>query len=214
MNHPAPRSVCACLTCIRTTCCPGTMCHACDDAGCCISRECLVVLAARLADEDAEYAVRRAAIEERFKREDALLMYTCAGCGEVTFADPGVILDPHDCGGTWQTATVPPATVIRARCDAQGFYLITADTHNPGVILARLLAVLLVLDPAAHARVTAPGSRFSRIPAEAHAQEMHPHWDGDGTDALTDVFTALDAAAPAGCRFGMEGQVHRMGFFK
>jgi hypothetical protein len=108
----------------------------------------------------------------------------------------------------------PPAEIIREMCEAQGQYLVTEDSYHPGTIMARLLAVLLVLDPAAHARVTGLGSRIARVPAEAHDDERHPHWDGDGHEALVDLFGALDAAAPTGFGFTADGDTARLGFFR
>lgn len=154
----------------------------------------------------------------------------CRDCFETAIGTPGALC--HECddagcaperecqaadayGGESEALTEPPpASIIRSMCEQQGFYLVTEDSYNPGVILARVLAVLRVLDPAAHAIVTGPGSRVSRIPAEAHDDERHPHWDGDGSATVTEVFAALDAAAPAGCCFTADREWHRLGFFK
>lgn len=157
----------------------------------------------------------------------------CRDCFEIAIGTPGAMC--HECEDTGcapdrecqaaeayggeaepsEAPTLPPRSeIIRQMCEAQGYYVVTENSWHPGVVLSRLLCMLGMLDRAAYERVTAPGSRIARVPAEAHHDERHPHWDGDGAEVLADLFEALTAAAPAGFTFTCDGEYHRMGFFR
>jgi len=163
----------------------------------------------------------------------------CRDCFEIAIGEPGALC--HECEDTGcapdrecqnadayggeaepvdasEALTVPPpAETLREMCAQQGFLIVSEDVHVPRLVLARMLAVLQVLDADAHARVTGPESHLAKVPPGALEQDDHPHWDsGASDDALSEIMVALDKAAPAGFIFAAEGAVQtlRLGFFK
>ena len=162
----------------------------------------------------------------------------CRDCFETAIGTPGALC--HECEATGcapdracqaaeayggeaeldpsEALTVPPpAETLRAMCAQQGFLIVCDDVHAPRLVLARMLAVLRVLDADAHARVTGPKSQLVKVPREALDRDDHPHWDSHASDdALSEIMVALDRAAPAGFLFGAEGAVQslRLGFFR
>lgn len=157
IHSPTGYVPCGCRDCMEIAIGPeGSLCHACEDAGCDPERECQAPGAYGCDEDDEEMpADPHVAIEallteldeinpaarellmpalagipdaalrdgahlfwetddatniiaalvlatHRARAASTLVQVKCDVCGEVTTVARGIVLDPHDCGGTWR----------------------------------------------------------------------------------------------------------------
>jgi len=107
-----------------------------------------------------------------------------------------------------------PPTPIHAACQRQGFCLLTADSTQPGVIVARLLGALITLAPGLHPESITASVSAALVPA-ALADALHPAWETPAAQAALSVLVELlNAHAPAGFVVLPEAEWYRLGFFQ
>lgn len=219
---------CACRDCMEIAIgSEGAMCHACVDAGCAGDGECSAPGAyGGELEPDASEAVEtptfRADVEAYLRDERECFVdddLTSADASEAVTVPPTMttaeVMDGLTmCLGVL-TQAVHAGTRIRLECLQKGFHIVSTGTYDPCLIIPRLVGTLLAMDAGAQRLLTAPGSSFGTMPGEALGDEQHPYWAGPDAERLVmDLSLALNAAAPAGFMFTVEGAFHNMGFFR
>lgn len=192
--RPSGYRPCACRDCFEIAIgAEGAMCHDCQDAGCTGEGECSAPGAyggeLELEDDASEAVTVPPAAEP-----DPLL--------------PSVLQGMITCA---QTAR----PIITAECQRKGFYIVSHGSYDPRIVIPRLVAALIAITPSAAETLAAPDSSFRLLTEEALNDEQHEFWAGrDAERLLLDLTLALNAAAPPGFVFMVEGAFHNMGFFR
>lgn len=85
---------------------------------------------------------------------------------------------------------------LAGAAEPSGTYTICTINMAPAFVLTRLLDVLGILDPAAHARLTGAGGLYKTIPAAAMDDAESRWWSGpDGSALIGGIVAAINEAA-------------------
>jgi hypothetical protein len=99
---------------------------------------------------------------------------------------------------------------LAGSAEPSGTYTICTINMAPAFVLTRLLDVLGILDPAAHARLTGPGGLYKTIPAAAMDDAESRWWSGpDGSALIGGIVAALNEAAQPqyACSLETDGRI-------